>query len=53
MSPCHKCTERVLGCHANCERSKAWNAKREAEKEMTRDKKAKETDFYHVVRKNV
>lgn len=30
--PCCGCQERAVGCHGTCERYKAWDGKRQAEK---------------------
>lgn len=30
--PCQDCSGRCIGCHGTCERYKAWNGKRQAEK---------------------
>lgn len=30
--PCMGCEDRAAGCHGTCERYKAWNGKRQAEK---------------------
>lgn len=30
--PCCGCQERTVGCHGTCERYKAWDGKRQAEK---------------------
>lgn len=30
--PCQDCSGRCLGCHGTCERYKAWDGKRQAEK---------------------
>ena len=30
--PCCGCRERTVGCHGTCERYKAWDGKRQAEK---------------------
>ena len=43
--PCNGCTERRAGCHARCERYKAWVEEHEAEKEELRQKKRE----YHAV----
>lgn len=44
-APCKKCPHRTIGCHAECERYKAWVEEREAEKEELRRKKRE----YHAV----
>lgn len=44
-TPCHGCTERRAGCHAECEKYKTWVEEREAEKEELRRKKRE----YHAV----
>ena len=31
--PCCGCQERTVGCHGTCERYKAWNGKRQAERQ--------------------
>ena len=31
--PCCGCQERAVGCHGTCERYKAWNGKRQAERQ--------------------
>lgn len=31
--PCCGCQERTVGCHGACERYKAWNGKRQAERQ--------------------
>jgi len=30
--PCYGCQERTVGCHGTCEKYKAWDGKRQAEK---------------------
>lgn len=42
QSPCYKCQDRYVGCHAKCERYIEWSAAREAERE--RIHKIKEND---------
>lgn len=44
-TPCHGCVSRRAGCHAECERYKAWVEEREVEKEELRRKKRE----YHAV----
>lgn len=41
-SPCYKCENRVIGCHAECEVYNAWKAKSKIESEAER-KRRKET----------
>lgn len=31
-SPCKDCTDRVVGCHSDCERYKTWKDAHEAER---------------------
>ena len=41
--PCCGCQERTVGCHGTCERYKAWNGKRQAE----RQERIKKTSLLH------
>ena len=50
-SPCYGCTERVLGCKANCSKEAAWQAKRAAEKELIFKNKNVDTDYWRFKRK--
>ena len=46
-APCKDCPDRVIGCHSNCERYKAFRRALEAEKAHTRPSDA---DIYLVGR---
>lgn len=41
--PCYGCQERTAGCHGTCERYKAWDGKRQAE----RQERIKKTSILH------
>ena len=42
QSPCYKCEDRRVGCHAECERYSAYRAKLEAWREVVMAEQMKE-----------
>ena len=47
--PCHGCEDRICGCHAKCERFKAWKQEFQKKKEALEGHQMRErmlNDFY-------
>lgn len=40
--PCKDCTDRVIGCHANCDSYKKWTEERNAHNKVIFDAKQKQ-----------
>lgn len=44
-APCHRCPERYIGCHADCERYHRFLVLREEERELIQRNRRKDLDF--------
>ena len=52
MTCCYNCADRVVGCHAGCERYGAFASSRKAEKKQKYLSKDIENYHYEMVRKS-
>ena len=45
--PCKGCTERTVGCHANCEKYKKWRTDYEAEMKEAKKRSLRHSEGYY------
>ncbi|MBQ8893391.1 MAG: hypothetical protein IJ043_03170 [Clostridia bacterium] len=49
VSPCYKCGDRRIGCHAKCERYLVWSAAHQEKREAIRAAKAEDGRFREYI----